>query len=160
MGCDIHMWVERLETDGAWHVVLDAKVYEDRWYVLFGWLADVRGDGPPIAPARGWPADLDHVLARHIQADDYPSKDLRLEPPGEHTPSWLLVSEILTAFEALPKGEWVVGVNPRTKEPERFLEPMLSQNGLWSFRTDWCSYWANLAQGDGSKVRIVFNFDS
>lgn len=142
MGCDIHMWVERREADGKWHLVPDAMVYNERWYVLFGWLAGVRGYGPPIAERRGWPADISEALSNHLT--NPLSVDKRLDSPGDHTPSWLNVLEIEEAYKLLPKNGY----------------DKASQESFYEFFHTYCRYWKSLAQGDATKVRIVFNFDS
>lgn len=159
MGCDIHMWVERLENDGKWHLVPDAKVYSHRNYGLFGWLADVRGWGPPIAAPRGWPEDLSPELDAYLGPDragryDDEGRDKRLDYAGDHTPSWLLVSEIQEAFDRLPN-------TPEYEtEEQRRARRYVVKGDAWEFAWGYLRYWENLAQGDGSRVRIVFNFDS
>ena len=108
MGTDINFYTERRNADGTWsyvppprkateweqmhHPVLDWDL--DRSYSLFAILANVRngygfagvvtGEGfNPISMPRGLPADLSPELRADF--DTY----------LEHTPSWLLVSEIL-----------------------------------------------------------------
>lgn len=110
MGTDIHFYVERRGAAGGWEscdtwepseyddhaltVPYGKHFYEGRNYDLFAILANVRngsgfagcdtGDGfIPIVEPRGLPADL--------------SPQLRAEAGRylEHTPSWLLISEIM-----------------------------------------------------------------
>ena len=113
MGTDIHLYVERRDGDkwvscDTWEPDEDAddervfpktvpyekRYYTDRNYDLFGILADVRngrgfagvdtGDGfIPIAEPRGLPSDLSPELAAEAAHC------------MEHTPSWLLLSEIM-----------------------------------------------------------------
>jgi len=162
MGCDIHMWVERLESDGLWHLVPDAKVFKGRNYRLFGWLAGVRGDGPPIAEPRGWPSDMSSELRAFLGPDhegpDYQVADKRLGMPGDHTPSYLTIAEIQQAFSNLPLGS-------ATERKNSFgswldYQPEICQTAFTEFRWDDCLYWQHLAQGDATKVRLVFNFYS
>ncbi len=160
MGCDIHMWVERKETDGKWHLVPDAKVYNYRSYRLFGFLAGVCGDGPAIAEPRGWPDDMSDELEQFLGFDfegpeNYDNRDKRLRWPGDHTPSWLTADEILKALAALPQGvyEW----DPRAKYI--VWEPDVCRGSMLEFERTYAEYWANLAKSP-SDVRIVFNFDS
>jgi hypothetical protein len=133
MGTDIHLFVEKQQPDGSWHVLVppsrdlvkyprtpDARGYvspfwgpgecfyereaadegspgyalqwyRNRCYDTFAILADVRngkgfagcdtGDGfAPIAYPRGVPSDVSSFVAEHATWD--------------HTPSWLLASEV------------------------------------------------------------------
>lgn len=85
MGTDIHCAVERLGP----HVTLGGEarwrfggvVSLPRCYPMFGVMAGIRGDLPCIARRRGIPADL----------DDYTAE---AEILGEHSKSWLLLSEL------------------------------------------------------------------
>lgn len=113
MGTDIHLYVERRVGDkwvscDKWEpdeyreeneperktVRFGNHYYSDRNYNLFGILADVRngrgfagvdmGDGfIPIAEPRGLPGDLSPELAVEVKHH------------LEHTPTWLLLSEIM-----------------------------------------------------------------
>lgn len=130
MGTDIHFYVERREGNkwvscdtweaDKWHdnedgpapmtVPYGKHFYDDRSYDTFAILADVRngagfagvdtGDGfVPIAAPRGLPDDL--------------SPELKAETERylDHTPSWLLVSEIM-AYDwtrVTTKRGWVNG---------------------------------------------------
>ena len=81
MGTDIHIWVEIKERNG-WELRLDPdQSYGVRDYGVFGILAGVRDDGPPIALPRGIPRDS--FLALNDIEGDY------------HSWSWLKLSEIL-----------------------------------------------------------------
>lgn len=130
MGTDIHLYVERRE-GGEWvsadtwepdeyselapkplSVPFDAHFYGERNYDLFAILADVRNGvgfaGVPtgtgfnvIAQPRGLPTDLSPQLAHEAEAY------------LDHTPSWLLLSEIL-AFDwtqTVTKQAWCNGPN-------------------------------------------------
>ncbi len=94
MGTDIHMYVERKLTDiGKWKYT-PMDVWEDRNYDVFAMLANVRNGhgfaGVPtssgfeiLAEPRGMPVDA--------------SEHVRTERSWDHTPSWLLLKEILDA---------------------------------------------------------------
>lgn len=63
MGCDIHGLVEYRRRTGdeyqrRWRTLI-RDGYLPRDYYLFGKLAGVRGDGPPVAAPRGFPDDAD-----------------------------------------------------------------------------------------------------
>lgn len=109
MGTDIHLYVERREGDrwvtcDTWepgeydpHVMTvpyGKHFYHNRCYDLFAILADVRngrgfagtdtGDGfVPIALPRGLPDDMSPELRQEV------------ETYLEHTPSWLLLAELM-----------------------------------------------------------------
>ncbi len=107
MGCDIHCWAEiRNKETRRWelapchgpeerwgmaesdpHYLTDLDVGRD--YDLFAILAGVRNrnDVTPIAEPRGLPADMDPRLAK--MAEIY----------LEHTPSWLLVREVVDGHD-------------------------------------------------------------
>lgn len=138
MGTDIHMAVEKRQPYGWTRVLpterlLDDFFYEKRgndpdsyvfktWYnnrnyALFAALADVRnGYGfagvptfvpiQPVAPPRGLPGDLSPEVQRLID-DDFDEDDISL---GDHSFSWLLVSELL-AYD-WDQIQTVVGVVP------------------------------------------------
>jgi hypothetical protein len=76
--------------------------YSERRYWLFGVLAGVRSDRyPPIANPRDWPQDMSDELRKVLDWDgayesthDGPYGN-RVDGPGDHSASWLLVAEIL-----------------------------------------------------------------
>ncbi len=58
MGCDIHLHFERKNREGQWEKleIPDEMIPSDRNYNVFGFLADVRGDGEQAQfPFRGLP---------------------------------------------------------------------------------------------------------
>jgi hypothetical protein len=60
MGCDIHMYVEhraRSRRDGSWWS-FGGRLNPGRYYGLFGYIAGVRGGGPPVVAPRGVPDDM------------------------------------------------------------------------------------------------------
>lgn len=140
MGCDVHaVWQAR--RNDQW-VDVHSEWDQDRHYLLFNWLAGVRGDGPSIAEPRGLPDDftmrgdlhpttedaLDDDEKSFQQDDpDYPSKWM-----GDHTYSWLTVDEILSAEKPAPN----------FKSVDYFVDEVRRMKDL---------------HGD---VRIVFGFDS
>lgn len=98
MGTDVHAVVQA-KRDGKWEAV-ESKWEQDRHYLLFSWLANVRnGFGfagvptydpiEPIAPRRGIPADFDK--------DAYEAGDEDAPWLGDHSFSWLTADEILAA---------------------------------------------------------------
>ena len=115
MGCDIHgVW--QAKVDGQWKDV--ASTWDqDRHYLLFSWLADVRnGFGfagiktydpvKPIADPRGLPADF------VVDGEDHPTVLEAIDPRrvkyreagepvqtwmGDHSHSWLTGEEILSS---------------------------------------------------------------
>lgn len=119
MGCDIHMSVYRRDSsDDAWTVAPDVY-WDNRHYRVFAVLAGVRNGmgfagcktGEPVVPIaepRGVPEDLvslgpNYAALDEEAADYYEQCDRLYEKAKEtlgdfggydHTPSWLLLSEI------------------------------------------------------------------
>ena len=58
MGSDIHIHIE-IRYKGTWEHYSVVKGI--RWYDLFGAMAGVRGDGPPIVEPKGVPEDMSVV---------------------------------------------------------------------------------------------------
>jgi hypothetical protein len=70
-----------------------ADWYDDRDYHVFGVLAGVRRDGPPIAEPRGLPGDACPQIRKEIEGDlDY------------HSTSWLTLAEMRARADDLPPG--------------------------------------------------------
>lgn len=92
MGCDIHGVVEELSSsDQAWSLIYVLRGTEPagfRNYRQFAALAGVRGEGPE---PRGLPNDV-------CEATRYLWKTR-----GDHTPSWLFVSEAVRVFQERPR---------------------------------------------------------
>lgn len=82
MGCDVHVYVE-VKINGQWCSYAHPNV--DRDYELFGVLAGVRRDGPPIVEPRGVPDDLGEVARMKYESWGYDA----------HTPSWFGPDEML-----------------------------------------------------------------
>src|SRR5687768_14244906 len=105
MGCDIHAIVEDVEVSAAaptpdW-AYSNWTRFDDlgRFYAIFGFLAGVRHDGPPVVEKRGKPADLRD--GNYDPADDYATF-------GDHSHSWLTpdeYAEVLRRFDALRTAE-------------------------------------------------------
>jgi hypothetical protein len=107
MGCDIHS-VAQIKKDGHWVTVESGIGGDDRNYNTFAVLANVRngsgfagvktGEGwKPISEPRGMPEDFvwDEDSTRHEFGED------RYKWMGDHSHSWLLLSEISTAYKDL-----------------------------------------------------------
>ena len=95
MGCDIHVYPERLYK-GKWIYRKVQGELEPRSYKLFGILAGVRDEEQvPIVPPRGLPDDMSETTA--IEAKIW-------ERDG-HTPSWLTLPELLN-FDWKAAGLW------------------------------------------------------
>ncbi|WP_431113302.1 hypothetical protein [Variovorax paradoxus] len=87
MGCDIHAFCERSDSDGKWEYLPSVQVFDCRSYALFGWLADVRNysDIEPVAAPRGLPEDVSSSIKAEYGEED-----------GEaHGASWLTPEELL-----------------------------------------------------------------
>ena len=95
MGCDLHSHVEVKTAQGGWREVPrliewgqydETGPFQHRTYGVFGFLAGVRNYSAvkPICEPRGFPDDA----SEDVRADYYGWG-------GAHTPSWLLVSELL-----------------------------------------------------------------
>jgi hypothetical protein len=113
MGADIHGFVELKNKNSKWYSSV-AKVFIDRDYCLFGLMAGVRGNNPPVVPPRGIPIDLsgaaqDEYYYYVSEKDDpkiieqwlssgistvYDEKYDIITHPDWHTPSWLSLSEL------------------------------------------------------------------
>lgn len=103
MGCDIHMIVQKRDSEGKW-IEIDGNFGGDfepstvpfnwRSYGLFGFLANVRNysEVPPISEPRGLPADFK-------DPDEDPRGWMGLEEEyrdvGDHSRTWLSVQELL-----------------------------------------------------------------
>jgi hypothetical protein len=145
------MWVERLDDDGKWHLVPEAKVYGRRDYGVFAWLAGVREDAPkPIAEPRGYPIPISEELLDHFARCRAPDWEEYADASSldfyhdrdSHTPHWYLASELDAAVK-------------------RGL-PDLLPGRSWDYPggiLDLIPYWCSLADSS-DRVRIVFNFDN
>lgn len=111
MGCDIHGVFQRHNEESKTWQDIESAYDQDRTYFLFGILANVRGDGPPIAEPRGLPADFEIV-----GGGDHPISDIKHMAPtqrkwhkageplvvwmGDHSRSWLTGEEMLKWYES------------------------------------------------------------
>lgn len=100
MGCNSHLLIEYrwLGPKDSW-MAWATDIAERRDYDLYGFLAGVRREGPPVVEPRGWPEDIS-CGGREFRDDggsDY------------HTPTWLTPDEFRAAIEAVTGGvekEW------------------------------------------------------
>lgn len=109
----------------------------EREYSLFAYLAGVRNrrNVVPISVPRGFPLDLSPEVEHEAKQHIAPGLDFRIDQVVDfHTPSWLLVQEILLGLER---------VNPGYKTHDLFLmcEALAKKYG-------------------GENVRMVFWFDN
>ncbi len=81
MGCDIHLHIE-VKAHGKWEHYTHPRI--PRNYTLFGKMAGVRGDEPPISPPKGLPVDCNAAT----------KLDYDIEGPDAHSASWLSSSEV------------------------------------------------------------------
>jgi len=129
MGCDIHLYMEYKDPTNTAYTSwsnFGRSFYVGREYGLFGYLAGVRGSGPAVVPARGYPEDAgwdtnDDFYYRISDDDGYDGetryvtlerakswgvpilydkngKPDRVQCPDNHTPSWLTWSEFTSAL--------------------------------------------------------------
>ena len=166
MGCDIHMAVERrigdrwervLPPESArdpWLVSQAAKAGDDGWmakwypkraevtwyggrnYTLFGVLAGVRDSNVvPIAEPRGLPDDMSPDVVALIE--DYDSDDIDL---GDHSQTWLLLSEILAYDWDQPyTADGVVGLREFAERVKNHGEAIpLKFDGGWAPYDGYC----------------------
>lgn len=102
MGCDIHIAVQKYSKINKRWLTLDEKLDEPRNYFLFHCLAGVRSESswnniPPVSQARGFPSDVGVSCDECIYLPSGRKKWL-----GDHSHSWLTISELLAYFETVP----------------------------------------------------------
>lgn len=124
MGCDIHGIIEhKLNDKTNWWVWSD-KFHLPRDYNLFGYLAGVRRDGPPVVSPRGIPKDMStsseeywlmisdsgnentvtpeeaekYVRGGSRYRQDRSGNNRWVSDPDAHTASWLSADELETAM--------------------------------------------------------------
>jgi hypothetical protein len=86
MGCDIHAHIE-VKLKGQWEHYSVLEIGRD--YELFGKIAGVKRDGPPVVQPRGLPDDLT-VVTRHHRG---------LYDSNGHHEGWLNASEMMTVYQ-------------------------------------------------------------
>lgn len=181
MGCDIHPYAE-VRKNGKWERS-PIKVPSDRNYWTFSVLAGVRnGCGfagsytgepvTPIAEPRGLPSDTT-IADNSLEYEDPNHVWL-----GDHSHSWLLLSELLAVdldspviqagiinreqlralhFEKKPPTDWCAAKHPMGADDVR---------ATWSRPLRECAWLlpkiidALRPLGDPADVRLVFGFDS
>lgn len=152
MGADIHYKVEvKNKTSGAFEVVdMTLESFENRWYGLFGWLADVRNysELKPIAAHRGKPEDSSLEVKRW-HSDDW----------DFHSWSWVGIPELISVNyeEIIEDRRCTIGSNGGATAPEGQGQKMPLREFL-----DYNGYFTDLERLRAlpSESRIVFCFDS
>lgn len=86
MGCDIHSYAEKRNSDGNWEMIAGLNPFSSRSYGTFGFLADVRNYSAlkPIAERRGLPSEISAGVAENYEVWD----------GAAHSASWLSVREL------------------------------------------------------------------
>lgn len=170
MGCDIHAYVEHRNPKSeheSWNN-FGERVNPGRNYLMFGFLAGVRYDGPPVAAPRGIPevlgwaahgdwwlwitdeqtdkeggCSLEQAERYHRSGSAYRGeKDGRpvwVQAPNWHTPSWLTTDEFAAAIDAYEKDDHQWG------EPIEYKALLAAMRVL---------------ESNGNQARIVFWFDN
>lgn len=134
MGCDIHAWIEKRDSDGEWNSLFQAFI--DRNYWLFGVLASVRRpEADCIHLPKGFPADAD---VRTI--NNYNDWDA-----DAHNVSWLTLQELL-------EFDWDE-TDPKFNRPYREWSAHFINTVLAAMR-------AVSTAPDQKDVRLVFWFDN
>jgi hypothetical protein len=97
MGCDIHMYPEYRRRGSDWWDGFTGRWHPGRDYALFGFLAGVRDDGPPVARPRGFPTDAgyrakeDYIL--YVTPDEESANRWRIDGddaiPRERAERWI-----------------------------------------------------------------------
>lgn len=161
MGCDIHLFAE-IRKNGKWEQagsmvkneyywpeedtgnylgnkkLVRERFYRGRNYQLFGVLAGVRSDGPPIVEQRGFPKDASKETKSYHKSWE----------GDAHSESWLNLKELL---------EWAYGGDFSKKSVNKFEKI----DGYFAETT--LSKLLKLATSPDVKpedVRIVFWFDN
>lgn len=107
MGCDIHCYMEYrprgLRHDGQPHSWRDfgKRINPGRNYALFGFLAGVRHEGPPVAEPRGYPGD-----AGYAAREDHWMWIAHGREPGENECSWEDAQRYAKTYGARLEGEY------------------------------------------------------
>lgn len=140
MGCDIHLHVE-LKIGDQWHHYNHPRVPRD--YNLFGLMAGVRGEGPPVVTRRGLPEDISAVtrLEYAYERDD------------AHSASWLSSKEVAEVVR-LYKKRWLCDARKRIYWESKYFG--------YLFGNDYSGYWEN-PEDRGPEIddfRFVFWFDN
>lgn len=130
MGCDIHAYLEVKDKSGSWisadpwrakypdeslSVPYHCRVYHDRNYDLFGFLADVRNgtwgqELPVVASPKGFPNDASKEVS--AANEDY--------GVDGHSHTWLTLRELLSALKRAESEviEFNGAVSPNPDNPE------------------------------------------
>ena len=140
MGCDIHAAVEVRGFYGdGWEFVAEPPT--PRNYAFFGALAGVRTvPEEPLAAGRGLPADL--------------SDEARERCRGDHSPSWCTLKELREGRSRMERHmrETYPGFDLKGGVLDQWIE-------LGEMMDTAHAYYSG-DEGDGSRTRFSFNFDS
>lgn len=95
MGTDIHMWLEAKNWDGRWRLQMGQDAcYGNRNYDAFAVLANVR-NGRGFAGVKTGEGFNVIAMPRGLPDDMSPELKVIMDAGIEHTPTWLLLSEVL-----------------------------------------------------------------
>ena len=137
MGCDIHLYFEQKNKEGKWEkLVIDKRLLpDDRHYLLFAFLANVRNYGYGIEPQfadRGIPED---TSMPRTETDDFWI--------GDHSFTHAYLDEILAA-------PW---------EDEN-LEGCYFQVFCEDILPRLCSFCGLLSKEEEKNIRVIMGFDN
>lgn len=178
MGCDIHIYAEKKIND-KWEKI-DIEVPRDRNYWSFGIMANVRngygfagcelGDPLPYFEPRGLPEDTT------IKDNDLDFGDKNYVWLGDHSYSWLLISELMSVNlglkhrkkgyvkkeiaekfkkDGLPPKEWCGGTTQSGYEKIEWMDDLKNSAYLIPEIIE-----ALKSFGEPDEIRLVFGFDN
>jgi len=157
MGCDIHAHLEQQNDTGDWLLVEHADPFDCRSYGIFGFLADVRNYSavPPISEERGLPVDVSPDVR-----DDYLEWDT-----DAHTPSWLLVSELVEFDYSQEMNDRRVTRQVGPKSFDGGVTGSPEEGTVMTYREFLGSWYEREIErlanfGDPARLRVVFWFDN
>lgn len=135
MGADIHIFIERKDTDSNYWYGFGDNIHAERSYSMFGAIAGVRSDEvTPISEPRGFPPDYSQG-----EKDDKDKYDF-------HSWTYLTPNELETAIG-------------------RVAELYSKEDDNYDYDTYWMDYRIILEfcrdlERNGNDVRLVIGFDS
>jgi hypothetical protein len=148
MGCDIHSYAERETTIGFFYIP-DVGRFDGRSYLIFGFLAGVRNYSylPQISEPRGFPED----------ASDFVKEEFNEWGIDAHTPSWLLIDELVNFNYDQETEDCRATIN---NDGGCTCEKGKGRKGTYrEFLGPYYFEWINEIKNSGA-TRIVFWFDS
>lgn len=192
MGCDIHLYLEYKNPDNTYSTKwtnFGNRYSMGRDYQLFGYLAGVRGNGPPIVAPRGYPTDADYDTDQEFyyfigdkEDDDgwgrrtvtletangwgtqiiydENNKPQKVADPDSHTPSWLTFSEFTSAL-VLAETNHRTWIYNDDVETSRNIKDLYIK-GLKTYLIKYKALAATMETFEkaGYQTRIVFWFDN